>query len=117
MLKKKANNESFYDLIDDFVLIEASFASEYHIRLKTTNDMSSDEFFHLLSGLTEESPLGKIVNIRSEQDPETIKKFNKFQRKIYDDWQDRLNKEKNKGLSEEEVALKIEKQILKLLGE
>lgn len=115
MLKKKVNNESYYDLIDDFILIEASFASEYNIRLKVVDNLSSDEFFHLLAGLTEESALGKIVSIRSEQNPDIIKKYNKFQRKIYDDWQDRINKIKNKGLSEKEVALKIENQILKLL--
>lgn len=115
MLKKKASNESYYDLIDDFTLIECSFASQYGIRLRKTDDMTIDEFFHLLSGLTGDSPLGQIISIRSEQDYDVIKNYNKAQRQIHDDWQEKIEKEKNKGLTEEEIALKIEAQILSLL--
>jgi predicted phage gp36 major capsid-like protein len=33
-----------------------------------------------------ETPLGKIVSIRAEKDPKTLKNFTKEQRKIRNDW-------------------------------
>lgn len=51
--------------------------------------MKWDEFCSLLSGLSSESPLGKIVQIRSENDKNILKHFTKHQRKIRSDWQRR----------------------------
>ena len=42
-----------------------------------------------------DTPLGQIVAIRSEDDPDVISEFNDSQKKIYDDYRNRetLNKE------------------------
>ena len=77
------NDESFYDLIDDFDLIESSFAQQYGIRLRW------GEFSSLLSGLNGDTPLGNIVRIRSEKDPKVIKNFTESEKKIRSKW---LNK-------------------------
>ena len=71
--------------MDDYDLIEASFLSQYGIRLKTT-DLQFDEFLNLTSCLMPESPLGQIVAIRSETDADTISHFTDAQKKIHDDW-------------------------------
>lgn len=75
-------------------MIEASFLSQYGIRLKTA-DLQFDEFLNLTSCLMPESPLGKIVAIRSETNSDIIKNFTDAQRKIHDDWanRDKLNSE------------------------
>ena len=69
-------------------MIEASFLSQYGIRLKTT-DLQFDEFLNLTSCLMPESPLGQIVAIRCEDDPDIISNFTDAQKKIYDDWASR----------------------------
>lgn len=76
-------------MIDDFDLIVSSFASEYGIRIYSPDfkKMTWNEFCSLLSGLSAESPLGRIVQIRSETDRKVIRKFSPHQRKIYSDWQ------------------------------
>ena len=74
--------------MDDYDLIEASFLSQYCIRLKTT-ELEFDEFLNLTSCLMPETPLGQIVAIRSETDGEVISNFTDGQRKIYDDWKNR----------------------------
>ena len=51
--------------MDDYDLIEASFLSQYGIRLKTT-ELQYDEFLNLVSCLMPDTPLGQIVAIRSE---------------------------------------------------
>ena len=49
--------------------------------------MKWNEFASLLSGLSPDSPLGRLVQIRTEIDKEVIKNFTSHQRKIYNEWQ------------------------------
>lgn len=42
--------------------------------------------------LNEETPLGKIIQIRSCDDKEMLKNFTDEQHKIRDDWRNRFNK-------------------------
>lgn len=69
-------------------MIEASFLSQYGIRLKTT-ELQFDEFLNLTSCLMPESPLGQIVAIRSETDADVIRNFTDAQKRIYDEWASR----------------------------
>lgn len=79
--------ETWYDLFDDWGLIESSFAQQYGIRLrKELNKMEWGEFVSLLSGLNVDTPLGNIIRIRSEKDPEVLKKFSKEEKKIRSEW-------------------------------
>lgn len=81
------SEESYYDLIDDFGLIESSFAQQYGIRLRNEiHDMKWGEFVSLLSGLNGNTPLGNVVRIRSEKDPEVIRRFNDSEKKIRSEW-------------------------------
>ena len=71
-------------------LIVSSFAQQYGIRLYYEYDqISCQEFRQLLSGLNGDTPLGNIVRIRKEKDPEVIKKFTAEEMKIRNEW---LNK-------------------------
>lgn len=51
--------------------------------------MEWGEFISLLSGLNSETALGNIVRIRSEKDPEELKRFSKEEKRIRSEW---LNK-------------------------
>ena len=62
------NSEAYYDIFDDWNLIEASFLKQYGIRLRTEDDMSYAEFCSLLSGIMPDTPLGQVVSIRAEKD-------------------------------------------------
>lgn len=75
--------------MDDYDLIEASFLSQYGIRLKVT-ELQFDEFLNLTSFLMPDTPLGQIVAIRCEDDPDIISNFTDAQKKIRNDW---LNRE------------------------
>lgn len=86
------NDDPFYDIFEDWSLIESSFAQQYGIRLRRENDMSWDEFCTLLSGLKPDTPLGNIVSIRSETDKNVLKHFTTQQKKIRADWQRRKAK-------------------------
>lgn len=95
--KKPANNkEIWYDLIDDYPLIEASFLEQYGIRLNET-DMSWREFSDLLACLSADTALGRIVAIRSEDDAEVLKNFTKGQKEIREEWRKRHRKEQTQA--------------------
>ena len=76
-------------------MIVSSFRAQYGIRLRgELADMPWEEFQDLLSGLGNDTPLGRMVAIRSEKDPEVLKQFSPEQHRIRNDWQRRLAKKK-----------------------
>lgn len=48
----------------------------------------------MLAGLNSETPLGQIVSIRAETDPDTIKYFSKDQKRIRNDYQRKMAKQR-----------------------
>jgi hypothetical protein len=54
--------------------------------------MSWDEFITRLSGINGDTPLGRIVSIRAEDDPEAIKRFSPSEKKIRNEWRTRHRK-------------------------
>ena len=104
----KTNRESsdpYYDLIGDFDLIVSSFQTQYGIRLsKELKEMKWDEFKDLLAGLGPESPLGRIVSIRSEEDEDVLKHFSKEHHRIRNEWR----KKRAQNVSEKELAAVLE---------
>lgn len=113
--KARNKNESYYDLYEDYGLIEASFAQQYGIRLRNEDDMTWDEFTTLLSGLNGDTPLGNVVSIRSEKDPKRIKEFTKDQKRIHRDWQ--RKQAENMTREEYDEAMKMFSNLFKGMAE
>lgn len=93
--------DRYYDLVDDWGLIESSFAMQYGIRL-SREDISVPEFQIMLSNIMPDTPLGQIVEIRSEKDPKVIRKFNKQQKQIRNQWLSKNAKKQVEQMSEEQ---------------
>ena len=89
-VKRKEENK-WYDLFEDWELIEASFLTQYGIRLRLVDDMSWNEFCTLLSGIMTKTPLGQIVSIRAEEDKDILNNFTEEQHKIRNEWRNRNN--------------------------
>ncbi|WP_372776330.1 Gp15 family bacteriophage protein [Paenibacillus sp. 79R4] len=87
--QSKARPNNWYDLYEDWGLIESSIAMQYGIRLRAEPDMTWDEFCTLLAGIMPETPLGQIVQIRSENDREKLKNFTPEQHRIRNEWRSR----------------------------
>lgn len=65
--------------------------------------MKWDEFKALVSGLSTDTPLGKIASIRAENDKETLKHFSKEQKRIRDEWRNRSAQEMDQATFEQEM--------------
>lgn len=70
-------------------------------------DMSWQEFTTLLAGLMPETPLGQIIQIRSEEDEEILKNFTFEQHRIRDDWRNRQVQQMIDEMSKDEVMKQI----------
>lgn len=99
---KKKNNQ-WYDLFEDWELIDSSFTAQYGIRLRNEPDMTWDEFCTLLSGIMPKTPLGQIVSIRSEEDEEMLKSFTREQHKIRDEWRSKQLEEMTDEEKEQQI--------------
>lgn len=72
----------------------ASFRSQYGVRLsRDLHDMSWREFRAYISGLDGRTPLGRVISIRAEDDPEQLKHFTPEMRKIRNQWRTRRAKQ------------------------
>ena len=91
--------------------------SQYGLRLSTKEfeSVSWDEFRALLSGLSPDTALGRVVAIRTETDANTIKHFTKDQRRLYDAWQERRAGRMSEVQYEREMQA-LERFILSQIG-
>lgn len=92
----QSSGDPYYDLNDDWSLIVASFQTQYGIRLsRDLGGMSWDEFSSYINGLGADTPLGRIVSIRSEDKTEILKEFTPEMRKIRADYRKKMAKRKS----------------------
>ncbi len=81
--KTSQNRENWYDMEDDWELIASSLKTQYGYSIrKEINNMSWAELSSDISGLMADTPLGNIVQIRSEDDKEKLKYFTQDQKNI-----------------------------------
>ena len=87
----RESSDPYYDLFEDWDLIVSSFLSQYGLRIRTKefDTVSWDEFKSLLTGISPDTVLGRVVSIRSETNKDIIKHFTADQRRIYDAWRNR----------------------------
>ncbi len=83
------NREIWYDQEMDRVLIEQSIAKQYGILPSKQDDLQYPDWAKLVGGLMEDTPLGRVVAIRSETDPDVIRRFTPDQRRIRSEWANR----------------------------
>lgn len=55
------------------------------------------EFSAYMAGLDGKSPLGRVISIRAEEDPEILRQFSPEQRRIRNAWRSRKAKKVSKG--------------------
>jgi len=66
------------------------------------DDMSWQEFCTLLNGIMPETPLGQIVQIRSENDKDILKHFTPKQKEIRNEWRVKMSKQESETINEDE---------------
>ena len=92
--KNPSNSEAWYDFEEDWELIASSLKTQYGYSIrKEIETMSWAELSSDISGLMGDTPLGNIVQIRSEDDRERLKNFTQDQKNIR--WKYRMKMAQN----------------------
>ena len=78
--------DALYDVEFDAVLIEQSIATQYGILPNDQAELPYSEWSKLVSGLMDNTPLGRVVAVRGETDPKAIGKMGPWQRTIRSEW-------------------------------
>lgn len=68
------------------MLIEQSIAKQYGILPSEQESLRYSDWAKMVSGLMEDTPLGRVVSIRSEDDPDVIRHMTPDQRRMRSDW-------------------------------
>lgn len=68
------------------MLIEQSIAKQYGIIPSEQKSLHYSDWSKLVSGLMDDTPLGRIISIRSENDPKVIRSFTADQKQIRNEW-------------------------------
>lgn len=102
----------------DAVLIEQSIATQYSILPDAQGDLSYQEWSKLVSGLMDNTPLGRVVTVRGEQDPKVIAQMSPWQRNIRYEWQSFMASKAAEKPREElrEQMANLERMLAKAFG-
>lgn len=117
VMRAGESTDPYYDLFEDWDLIISSFLTQYGLRIRTKEfeTVSWDEFRSLLAGLSPETPLGRMVAIRSELDDNVIEHFTADQKKIWNAWRNR--KAENMTQTEyDQQMIELERMMAALCG-
>ena len=115
--KNQSNRELWYDLEEDWELIASSLKTQYGYSIrKEINTMSWAELCSDISGLMGETPLGNIVQIRSEDDKKRLKHFTQEQKNIR--WKYRNKMAQNMDKEEfKKVITDLQKMFKEMAGD
>lgn len=107
--KTQQNNfEQWYDMFDDWKLIEASLAQQYGLRVrKEINNLTWGELSSYIEGINSDTPLGQIISIRSENNKEKLKNFTSEQHRIRNEYRSKMMRKAPK-ISDEEFKKQLE---------
>lgn len=67
-------------------MIEQSIAKQYGVLPSQQGDLPYSDWAKLVSGLMDDTPLGRVVAVRAERDPETIRRFSPEQKRLRQEW-------------------------------
>lgn len=70
----------------DAELIEQSIAKQYGVLPSAQGELSWEDWAKLVGGLMDDTPLGRVVSVRSESDPEVVRKMTPWQHRIRSEW-------------------------------
>lgn len=80
-------SDEWYDMDYDRVLIEQSLAKQYGVLPSAQDDLRYSDWAKMVSGLMDDTPLGRVVSTRMEQDKDILQHFTPEQRRIRSEWQ------------------------------
>ncbi len=83
---------------------------------KQLDTMKWDEFKALLIGMGPDTPLGRIVSIRAEDDKEVLKYFTVEQNRIRNEWRSAHRKVNDSNADRDQMLEQLKNAFIKMAG-
>lgn len=116
---RTSGDPPLYDLEFDAVLIQQSIATQYGILPMDQGELPWPEWKKLVNGLMDDTPLGRVVAVRGEQDRKVIARMSPWQRNIRAQWSAFLAEKTVKESTPDQLRSQmagLEKTLAKLFG-
>lgn len=84
--RRDGSGTQWYNPDYDRVLIEQSIAKQYGIIPSEQEYLHYSDWAKLVSGLMDDTPLGRVISIRSETDRDVIRHMTPDQRRMRQEW-------------------------------
>ena len=68
------------------MLIEQSIAKQYGVLPSRQGELKYSDWAKMVSGLMDDTPLGRVVQLRTEQDKAVLKRLTKEERQMRAEW-------------------------------
>lgn len=73
-------------MVFDRVLIEQSIAKQYGVLPSDQGELHYGDWAKLVAGLMEDTPLGRVVQVRMEKDGEVLRRMTPQQKQLRAEW-------------------------------
>lgn len=81
-----SSSNDWYDVDYDVVLIQQSISKQYGVLPSQQEDLKYSDWAKMVGGLMDDTPLGRVVGVRSETNKDIIKNYTKEQCAVRDEW-------------------------------
>ena len=93
-----------------------SVAAQYGVLPAVQRELPWPEWERLVSGLMEDTPLGKLVAVRTERDPAALRQMTPWQRKVRRDWNRFLARRAGQTTTDVGAQRALQVQLARMFG-
>lgn len=93
-----------------------SIAKQYHILPSEQEELHYSDWYRLVAGIMEDTPLGQTVLIRKENDSNIIKKMSPHEKEVRRHWFEFTHKDKKLKQVDKEAIVYFEKMFAEMFG-
>lgn len=105
-----------YDLIFDEEAILQSVAAQYGVLPAVQGELPWAEWVRLVSGLMEDTPLGRLVAVRTERDPAALRRMTPWQRKARREWNRFLARRAGRTQPDRKAQRALQEELARMFG-
>lgn len=109
-------SEPFYDLEFDRELIIQSIAKQYHILPSAQENLHYSDWYRLVAGIMEDTPLGQTVLVRKEDNKDIIKRMSPHEKEIRRQWFEFTHKDKKPKQANIKAIKEFENMFREMFG-
>lgn len=91
-------------------------AAQYGVLPAAQGELPWEEWVRLVAGLMEDTPLGKLVAVRAERDPDLLRRMTPWQRKARREWNQFLARRAGRAQPDRKAQRALQAELARMFG-